>query len=533
MAASVANSRKALTSGATSTTCASFTSTTGDTIFVTVSDASGQSGVTITDNKSNTYTQVGTTQVSALGGSQLRRFACQNANGGAGHTVTATWAANSDAVVCVFDLTGVLAASLDKSAQADDSSSPWTVTSATLTQADEIAISAVSGSWSGTFSESSGFTIDQQEGNNSLYWTSAAGSKVVSATTALTPSWSITGGGSGSAVTIDTFKASAGGGGTSLTPGAGSIALAGFAPTVARTANQALVPGVGALSFTGQVPTIARTANQAVAPGVGALTFTGYAPTVSQSSGVNVSPSAAAITFAGYAPTIAQPKAVNPGAGALSFTGYAPSIAQPLAVAPGAGAIAFTGYAPTLAQTANQALTPGAGSLALTGFAPIVTQVSQSPNLTPGAGVLTITGYVPTVTGTQPATFPGFEVDQRRRRLPERTVKPMLVRAMERRLQNVKPPKERAAVRAKAIEFEAAALVLDGATQREIAPLLQQWEAQRPYIPPQLADVPTLDVFLSQVGFRIEQAQAQKTALEAIATARRQDEDALLALLLA
>jgi hypothetical protein len=124
MAASVANSRKALTSGANTTTCASFTSTTGDTIYVTVSDASGQGGLTITDNKGNTYTQVGTTQTSSLGGSQLRRYVCQNANGGSGHTVTATWASNSDAVVIVYDLTGVVAASLDKSAQADDNSMP-------------------------------------------------------------------------------------------------------------------------------------------------------------------------------------------------------------------------------------------------------------------------------------------------------------------------------------------------------------------------------------------------------------------------
>jgi hypothetical protein len=109
----------------------------------------------------------------------------------------------------------------------------------------------------------------------------------------------------------------------------------------------------------------------------------------------------------------------------------------------------------------------------------------------------------------------------------------MLVRAMERRLPKVAPQKERAAKRAKVIEFEAAAMLLDGATARDIAPLLQQWEAQRPYIPQKLAELPTLDLFLSNVGFRVEQAQAQKAALDAIATASRQDEDALLALLLA
>lgn len=140
--------------------------------------------------------------------------------------------------------------------------------------------------------------------------------------------------------------------GTSLSPGAGNIAITGYAPTIAQP--------------------------QGIAPGVGNITITGYAPSVTQA--VN--------------------QAINPGAGTIALTGYAPTVAQTAGqtINPGAGGIALTGYAPSVAQTANQALAPGVGSLALTGYAPTVTQASTSPNLVPDVGLIAITGYAPSVT---------------------------------------------------------------------------------------------------------------------------------------
>jgi hypothetical protein len=213
MAASVANARKANTSGANTTTTTSFTSTAGSTIWVGVSDASGQGSLTISDNKGNTYTQIGTTRTSGSG-AQIRRFYCANIAGGAGHTVTATWGSNSDATVHVLELAGVATASLDSaaSAQADDNNPPWTVTSGTLAQADSIAVAMTGTAFAGTWSESSGFTVQTQEGDNNLYWTGCAASRVVAATTALTPSFTISGGGSDCAVAVDVFKAAAAGG---------------------------------------------------------------------------------------------------------------------------------------------------------------------------------------------------------------------------------------------------------------------------------------------------------------------------------
>ena len=216
MAGSVANARKINTSGETTKTCSSFDSSNGDTVWVGISDASGQGALTITDNvvgSPNNYTQVGTTRTSASG-AQIRRFCCQNITGRAGMTITATWGSNSDATGHILHLTGVAAASLDSaaSAQTDDSNPPWTVTSGTLAQADSIAIAITGTAFNGTWSESSGFAIQTQEGDNNLYWTGCAASRVVAATTALTPSFTISGGGSDCAVAIDVFKAAAAGG---------------------------------------------------------------------------------------------------------------------------------------------------------------------------------------------------------------------------------------------------------------------------------------------------------------------------------
>ncbi|WP_143694843.1 hypothetical protein [Variovorax sp. JS1663] len=204
---SVANARKANTSGATTCTTSSFTSTSGSTIWVGISDASGQGEVTVTDNKGNTYTQIGTTQTSASG-AQVRRYYCANIAGGAGHTVTATWGSNSDATVHVLELANVATASpLDASGQTDDSNPPWTLASGiTPSTAKSISIAMTGTAFSGTWSESTGFTVQTEEGNNSLYWTGCAASRVLLSAAALNPSFTISGGGSDSAVAMDVFK---------------------------------------------------------------------------------------------------------------------------------------------------------------------------------------------------------------------------------------------------------------------------------------------------------------------------------------
>lgn len=210
---------------------------------------------------------------------------------------------------------------------------------------------------------------------------------------------------------------------TPVNPGVGTIALTGYAPTLAQTANQAIAPGVGSIAITGYAPTVVQHNGMALVPGVGTIAITGYAPTIAQP--IAVAPGVGSLAITGYAPTTARTanKAVVPGVGSLALTGYAPSVAQSaagnvqpgagsialtgyapmvsrssaLALTPGVGSVALTGYAPSIAQTANQSLAPGAGSVALTGYAPMVTQAGASQILIPGMGMLAITGYPPLV----------------------------------------------------------------------------------------------------------------------------------------
>lgn len=80
---------------------------------------------------------------------------------------------------------------------------------------------------------------------------------------------------------LSTLQTAAGGvTDTPVSPGAGSIAITGYAPTVdqSHSAN----PGVGSIQITGYAPTVAQSAHQSILPGVGSIAITGYAPTVTQ-----------------------------------------------------------------------------------------------------------------------------------------------------------------------------------------------------------------------------------------------------------
>lgn len=139
-----------------------------------------------------------------------------------------------------------------------------------------------------------------------------------------------------------------------------------------------LNPGAGAILLTGYAPTIARTANQAVSPAVGAVVIAGYAPTITRTSGQSVTPAAGAMVVAGYAPTVTRTnnQAVAPGAGNLIITGFAPTITRSVtgSVNPAPGAITVAGYAPTITRTSSTSVQPGRGQIAVIGYAPSLYQ---------------------------------------------------------------------------------------------------------------------------------------------------------------
>lgn len=108
-------------------------------------------------------------------------------------------------------------------------------------------------------------------------------------------------------------------------------------------------------------------------------------------------------------------------------------------------------------------------------------------------------------------------------RIREAYVKPILQRMMELRAPKVRPAKERAAKRTKAIEIEAARAIVESDGEAELSGFIREWKAQRPVVPEKAQQIPMDDLFLAQVAFRIRQ-------LNMLAD---DEEDAIIALLLA
>ena len=168
--------------------------------------------------------------------------------------------------------------------------------------------------------------------------------------------------------------------------------------SVGSGGGPAALAGAGVLSIAGHAPNVDQSANQAVEPSAGALAITGHVPAVAQSSASSVEPNSGTLTLTGYAPTVGQAVAVAPGAGAMTVTGHVPSVLIGSYVSAEAGTVELAGYPPSVAQSANQALQPAAGDVAITGYAPSVAQASPNYFGAPEAGTISITGHEPTVT---------------------------------------------------------------------------------------------------------------------------------------
>lgn len=199
--------------GNTATTTAGTTSASGSTFVAAVSWDASATSPTVSDNKGNTYTGVGTPQTDGLG-AYTQLFVCQNGTGGSSHTATFTTSGACYPVIHLVEITGAATASLDKNAQTFDSGTPYTVTSPTLSQADEIVICvAAENHGGGAAYASSNTTVLSQEQDTGSYWTSAVSYAVVASTSAFTPSWTRTVGGYSCGLALATFKQSSGGGG--------------------------------------------------------------------------------------------------------------------------------------------------------------------------------------------------------------------------------------------------------------------------------------------------------------------------------
>lgn len=218
---------------------------------------------------------------------------------------------------------------------------------------------------------------------------------------------------------------------TLITPGGGTIAVMGAAPTVTVTANLAVVPGGGVLAVMGAAPTVTATANVNLTPGAGSLAVASSAPTATVTANKVLTPSGAAVAVIGFAPTVTVTSSVvitpdagtiavttsppnvltsgnklyAPGAGTVALISSAPTILTPKTVTPGAGSLAVAGAAPTLTLSANKLLQPGATPVAVVGFAPQVA-VTANAVIVPGTAPIALTGYPPTM-GSNKILTPG------------------------------------------------------------------------------------------------------------------------------
>jgi hypothetical protein len=140
------------TGGASSVATGAVTTVNQRTIVVISTGGSvninGVSGTIGGSPDGNTYTEIGTAQSNTA---KMRMWVCENANGGASHVFTFTYSGTEFPAVFAFQIaagSGMYAA-LDGpgvTAQASDSTQPYTVTSGSTTVADTFVIGAIASS---------------------------------------------------------------------------------------------------------------------------------------------------------------------------------------------------------------------------------------------------------------------------------------------------------------------------------------------------------------------------------------------------
>ena len=126
------------TSSTTTATTSSITSTTGNTFLVGVCSfgSSSPSAQSVTDNKGNTYTQIGTVNRNATDGISISVFICVAGTGGSGHTFTGTMTGNNYVGVIALEISGTTGVQ-DGTAKANTSGTSFTSGNVTTTNAND------------------------------------------------------------------------------------------------------------------------------------------------------------------------------------------------------------------------------------------------------------------------------------------------------------------------------------------------------------------------------------------------------------
>jgi hypothetical protein len=104
----------------------------------------------------------------------------------------------------------------------------------------------------------------------------------------------------------------------------------------------------GTLVLAGQAPTAVVTTSATIEPAVGALTLAGEAPVVDASDNVTRLPAAGSLALAGQAPSVEEDHVVFPAVGGASLESTAPILATDFAEPIQEVAVTLSGQAPTL-----------------------------------------------------------------------------------------------------------------------------------------------------------------------------------------
>jgi len=501
-------------------TSSAITTTTGATLFACFSGGDG--GVYApSDSKGNSW---GSPVVNVTGGgARLAIYVVQNATTGSGHTFQFS-GGNGDTVGLFGEVSGVLAASLDAAATAGgQGAEPFTLNAASaLAQADNTILAFMFPYASGdpiTYQANTGYTIHAQENNNNVYYGSAVASKVVSSTSAPSVQWDMSTSGDIFAGILALKMAGGGSSAADMTAAAGVATTSTMATSAAKTSTATAAAGAATASTMVGRSTASATATAAA----GAAT----ASTMAGRAGVaaSMTPAAGAATSSTLTGRSAAAASMVPAAGASTAGTLATSASKTATMTPAAGVATAATMVGSSAAAGTATMTPAAGQ-ATTGT--LIGASVAAASMVPASGqATTSTMTTGGVAPEPPASGGGFEMGPRRVREVYR--KPLLQRILDARYPRVKPRGERAQKRAKAIENDGADLVLDGSpTFADLEELAAQWMAQGPVMPS--GPVDPLAVYLAQVAFRLRQRQAE---IEAAALRQRQDEEAILVLLLA
>ena len=211
-------------SGGSSATTSGATSTSGARFAVCVAWDAGISISSVSDNKGNSYSAVGTAQADGNGG-LLQWYYSAGGSAGASHTVTVSLSGTGYPSVSHYQLTDAETSAHSGSARGQDSGGqPFTLASGTLPTGNWAVLAACSnntgsdGAYSANASTPTA-TLLHSEGTVSSYWTHGVSRMLSSGSSAVTPSFNrsgTAGGTSGMAILAVAELIGGGGGGSSI-----------------------------------------------------------------------------------------------------------------------------------------------------------------------------------------------------------------------------------------------------------------------------------------------------------------------------